>query len=493
MTAPLSATAAAADAGPVDLSGETVTMATAKVREAHIRPAHEVDGALDLVSTCRVMKERKTTHVLVRDARDAAGAPAGRLGIFTTTDLREALLADRAPAQIPVREFARFKMIEVQADAEVFEALWLMVRHRVHRILVRDGAAVLGVLSQLDLVSFFADHSHLIGVQIDEADNLEVLTQAAQRLDRTVINLQASGIDVDRIARLVGELNLRLFARAWQLLAPPEVVDNTCLVVMGSEGRGEQILKTDQDNALIVRDGFTHPELEASAQRFSTALAGFGYPPCPGNIMVTNPLWRQNVSAFENVIHHWFFGGDPEGSMNLAIFFDAAVVAGDASLLEPLRAHLDRCALAGHIQLAQFAAAADRFQEGGSWFKKLTGHADDPIDLKKLGIFPIVHGVRALCLRHGVREHSTAARLEALHAKGALKHNMERELLDSLHFLMALRLRHQVAAQRVGEKPTNGVRPSQLSPLEREPLDKVLAIVKGFRSWLREEFHFGAL
>ncbi len=468
-----------------DRSGETVAIATAKVRETHIRPAHTVDGALDIASACRVMKDRKTAHLLVKDG--------DRLGIFTTTDLREAVLLDRAPSQIAVRDCAHFDLIDVQADAEVFEALWRMVRHRVHRIIVRDGDRVLGVLSQLDLVSFFADHSHLIGVQIDDADNLDVLTQAARRLEHTVINLQASGIAVERIARLVGELNMRLFARAWQLIAPPEVVANTCLVVMGSEGRGEQILKTDQDNALIIRDGFMHDGIEAAAQRFSQALSSFGYPPCPGNIMVTNPLWRQPVAALKDVIHHWFFSGDPEGSMNLAIFFDASVVAGDAGLLDDLRAHLDRCALAGQAQLAQFAAAADRFHDGNTWFKRLTGHGDDPVDLKKLGIFPIVHGVRALCLRHGVREHGTAQRLEVLHAKGVMKDNMARELLDSLHFLVTLRLRHQVAAQRAGEVPGNGVRPSQLSPLEREPLDHVLGIVKGFRAWLREEFHFGGL
>ena len=468
-----------------DRSGETVAIATAKVRETHIRSAHTVDGGLDLVSACRVMKERNTAHLLVKDGE--------RLGIFTTTDLREAVLRDQLPSQITVRECARFDLIDVQAGAEVFEALWRMVRHRIHRLVVRDHDRVLGVLSQLDLVSFFADHSHLIGVQIDDADSLDVLTRAAHRLDRTVINLQESGIGVERIARLVGELNMRLFARAWQLIAPPEVIANTCLVVMGSEGRGEQILKTDQDNALIIRDGFAHDGIEAAAARFSQALSAFGYPPCPGNIMVTNPLWRQPVAGLQDAIHGWFFGGEPEGSMNLAIFFDAAVVAGDASLLEELRAHLDRCALAGQAQLAQFAAAADRFHEGNSWFKRLTGHGDDPVDLKKLGIFPIVHGVRALCLRHGVREHGTAARLEVLHQQGVMKDNMARELLDSLHFLMTLRLRHQVVAQRAGETPGNGVRPSQLSPLEREPLDHVLGIVKGFRAWLREEFHFGGL
>ena len=474
----------------IDASGEMVTIATARVRDAYIRKPHTVDGAMDLVSVCREMKTHRITHVMVSDQ----GQDGTRLGIFTTTDLRDALLRDEPPNRIAVRDIARFKLVEVQADADIFEALWRMVRHRVHRVLVREGQEVLGVLSQLDLVSFFANHSHLIGVQIDEAASIDALAEAAQRLDQTVVHLQEGGIQVDRIARLVGELNLRLFARAWHLIAPPEVVDNTCLLVMGSEGRGEQILKTDQDNALLIRQGFEHPAIEPSARRFSEALGRFGYPPCPGNIMVTNPLWRQEVDTFKDVIRHWFTGGDPEGSMNLAIFFDAAVVTGDESLLDELREHLDRCALGNQAHLAQFAAAADRFHDGNHWFKRLTGwHADDPVDLKKLGIFPIVHGVRALCLRHRVLEHSTAARLEALHAKGALKDNMARELLDSLHFLMTLRLRHQIQARRAGETPSNGVRPSQLSPLEREPLDNVLAIVKGFRAFLREEFHFGNL
>jgi CBS domain-containing protein len=331
--------------------------------------------------------------------------------------------------------------------------------------------------------------------QIDAAQGIDALADAARRIDHAVLALHDRGVEVEHLARFVAGLNQRLFARAWQLIAPPEVVANTCLLVMGSEGRGEQILKTDQDNALIIREGFEHPMIEVSAQRFSAALARFGYPPCPGQIMVTNPIWRQRVGTFKALILHWFTGNDPEGSMFLAIFFDAAVVAGDATLLDELRAHLQRCALGHHTHLAQFAAVADRFQDSGyRWFKRLTGwHADDPVDIKKLGIFPIVHGVRALSLQHGVVERSTAARLEALHAMGVLNDSLSRELLETLYFLMTLRLRHQIQARRVGEEATNGVRPSLLAAHESGPLDKALATVKGFRSFLREEFHFGTM
>jgi CBS domain-containing protein len=114
--------------------------------------------------------------------------------------------------------------------------------------------------------------------------------------------LQRGGMRIEIISKLVSELNGQIFAKLWTLLAPPELVQNSCLLVMGSEGRSEQILKTDQDNALLLCDGFEFPELAAVAERFSAALLTFGYPPCPGNIMVTNPLWRQSLGAFRETI-----------------------------------------------------------------------------------------------------------------------------------------------------------------------------------------------
>src|SRR5256885_5698221 len=95
------------------------------------------------------------------------------------------------------------------------------------------------------------------------------------------------------MARLVQQLNARLFERAWQMLAPPDLVAQSCLFVMGSEGRGEQLLKTDQDNGLLLRDGYAPPQdLDAICARFSAQLQRFGYPECPGGIMLSNPQWR---------------------------------------------------------------------------------------------------------------------------------------------------------------------------------------------------------
>lgn len=465
---------------------EMLSLVTARVRDAYVRKPFHVDGALDLVSVCRLLSQQGLTSALVQDGE--------RLGIFTTTDLRDALLRDVPPAQLPVREVARFELIEVDADAELFEALWLMVRHRVHRLLVRDGAQVLGVLSQLDLVSFVANHSHIVALQIDEASSADDLQAAAARIDAMVALLQEGGIKIERIARLVGELNRRLIAKLWALVAPAEIVANSCLLAMGSEGRGEQILKTDQDNALLLRDGFAHPELETVAARFNAALVALGWPPCPGDIMLTNPLWRAPAATFRTTLRDWVHEGSAEATMRLAIFFDAAAVAGDSTLLQAVRASLAPMLAASDAFLARFAAAADQFDEPQHWWLKLTARADEqPLDLKKLGTFPIVHGLRALSVKHGVHESGSAARLRRLVEHGHLDAELGRDLLEALHFLMGLKLRHQLLQRAEGRAPDNLVKPSALSTMERDQFKDALAIVRRFRALLRLRFRLDAL
>ena len=475
------------DSQGLDTQREMISLVTARVRDAYVRKPFYVDGALDLISVCRALSAQGLTTALVRDGT--------RLGIFTTTDLRDALLRPEPPATLRVRELAHFELVEVDADADLFEALWLMVKHRVHRLLVRDGEEVLGLLGQLDLVSFVANHSHIVALQIDAATSVAELKAAAARIDAMVGLLHDGGIKIERIARLVGELNHRLFARLWGLVAPADLVANSCLLVMGSEGRGEQTVKTDQDNALLLRDGFEHhPQLPEIAARFNAGLAEFGYPPCPGNIMLTNPLWRSSETRMRETLREWIYSSDAEGPMHLAIFFDAVAVAGDASLLVAARGHLDTILAGSDAFLARFAAAADQFGEPGNWWTRLTARNDEqPLDLKKLGSFPIVHGVRALALKHQVRESSTAERLRRLVEGQHLDAGLGRDLQEALHYLMGLKLRHQVHQRAAGQAPDNLVRASALSTMDGDQLRDALAIVRRFRVLLRERFRLDAL
>jgi CBS domain-containing protein len=334
----------------------------------------------------------------------------------------------------------------------------------------------------------------MLSQQIDDARSLGDLTVGAQRIDALLLQLHDDGLRIERLAQRVGAMNRRLFARLWSLVAPPELIANSCLIVMGSEGRGEQIEKTDQDNALLLRDGFECPALQDVAARFNAGVAALGWPPCPGNIMVTNPLWCAPVARFRETVRGWVHSHDAEGPMHLAIFFDAAAVAGDASLLAEVQDHMIGVATASDAFIARFGAAADQFHAPTHWWAQLTGHADEqPLDLKKLGTFPIVHGVRALCLKHGVRECGTAARIERLREQGVLDAGMAVDLTEALHFLMGLKLRGQLRQRAAGAAASNLVRPSDLSTMERDQLKSALAINRGFRALLRQRLHLDAL
>ncbi len=474
---------------------EFVSLLSSRVRDVFVRKPFFVDGGTDLVTLCRALSERRLSEAMIDDG--------GRIGVFTTTDLRDALLRPEPPAHLAVREVATFNPWSVALDDELFDALILMLRHRVHRVVVRDGEAVVGVLGQLDLMAFVANHSHIIALEIANAGDLAALKTAARQIDSLVGVLQADGVRVEVIAGLVGELNRQVFRRLWEMLAPAELQANSCLIVMGSEGRGEQIIKTDQDNALLLADGFDFPELGPVTQAFTDALIDFGYPPCSGGIMLSRPLWQQSLSAFKDTLRQWVYGpegqaagGKDEGPMNLAIFLDAVAVAGDAELLAEARAHLDRLIGSDVPYLARFARAVEQFREDGSWWSRLPGlrgRAAAEIDIKKLGIFPIVHGVRALALEHRIAARGTAGRLQALRAAGAIDTALEGDLMEALRFLMGLKLANNLRQIAERRAPGNAVRLTDLGTLERQALKDSLAIVRNFKASLARHYRFDAL
>jgi CBS domain-containing protein len=280
------------------------------------------------------------------------------------------------------------------------------------------------------------------------------------------------------------------------MLAPADLVANSCLFVMGSEGRGEQLLKTDQDNGLLLRDGYAPPaDLEAVCQRFSAVLERFGYPECPGRIMLSNPAWRGSVADFSRRVREWLLLPGEGDLMRLAIFMDAHAVAGDAALLESVRQQLLALAVDGGAQLARFAAAIDAFGSPAGWWNRLLGLSDETraVNLKKAGIFPIVHGVRSLALQHRIAETGTAERIAALQAQGALDAGLGGELLEGLHFLMGLRLRAGLAELDQGRTVTGNVNPERLSSLERDLLKDALSAVKRFKAMLHQRLRLDAV
>ena len=471
---------------------ELQSLTLSRVDEAFLRPAHVVDAGTDIFAVVKLFQEQRTSNVLVRDEN----SQPPRLGIFTATALQRAILDGRPLDQLAVGELANFSLVEVRPSDQLGDAMALMLKRRVHRVVVAEDGKVTGILEALDLFSFLSNQSHLITVQIEDAKDLAGLSQAAARITRMMASLFRSGSRVNLIAKLVQQLNARLFERAWHLIAPADLVANSCLFVMGSEGRGEQLLKTDQDNGLILRDDYAPPEnIDAICQQFSGALKDFGYPECPGHIMVSNPQWRKSASEFGQMTRQWLMLPSGDSLMNLAIFMDAHAVCGDARLLEVVQRGLMRIATDNDALLSRFAAAIDSFGSSYGWLNRLLGRgeSDQHLNLKKEGIFPLVHGVRSLALAHHITLISTAARIAALVSAGKLDAGMGTDLTDSLHFFMGLKLKAGLADLDTGKAVTGNIDVARLSTLDRDLLKDALGVVKRFKTLLRQRFHLEAV
>ena len=476
---------------------ELQSLTMARVDEAFVRPAHFVDADTDIVSVVRLFQAERTTSVLVRDR----STQPPRLGIFTHTGLQKAILSGTPLSELPVGQLANFSLISVLPSEQLGDALAVMIQKRVHRVVVAevnaegsvDADRIVGVLEALDLFSFMSNHSYLISIQIMEAGDVPALAQAAQQISRLIALLHQGGTKVRLIATLVQELNARLFERTWQLIAPTDLVANSCLFVMGSEGRGEQLLKTDQDNGLILRDGFAHPEnLAEICNDFSTALRDFGYPDCPGNIMVSNPVWRQTQSEFGQMTRQWLLKPTPDSLMSLAIFVDAHALCGDGNLLEEVRRGVFSLVTDNDAMLARFASAINSFSVSGGWWNRLLTRGDpqeDELDLKKAGIFPLVHGVRSMALEQRLTDLGTVARIQGLVAAGVLTAAMGNDLTESLHFFMGLKLKVGLAELAIKHPVRGGIQMSKLSSLDRDLLKDTLGVVKRFKTLMRQRFH----
>lgn len=472
---------------------ELQSLTMARVDEAFVRSAHFVDADTSILEVVRQFHALRTTTVLVRDRQ--VDPPA--VGIFTVTGLQRAILDGTPLDRLAVGTLANYSLIKVGPREPLGNALAVMIKHKVHRVVVAEGEQISGVLEALDLFSFLSNHSYLISIQILDAQDVATLKLAAEQITRLISLLQRSGTKVNMIARLVQELNAKLFERAWQLIAPPELVANSCLFVMGSEGRGEQLLKTDQDNGLVLRDGYVCPvDLAGVCRKFSGALADFGYPPCPGNIMVSNPQWCMSVSDFSQTARLWWMTASPDSLMALAIFLDAHAVCGDRALLEQVRAAVSEMTADNDAMLARFAAPVNAFGGSAAWWSHLPFLGDpgkEALDIKKAGMFPLVHGVRSLALAHNISAISTTERIDALVAAGKLPGKLAADLVESLHFFMGLKLKTGLQMLETGRAASDQIQVDKLSSLDRDLLKDTLGVVRQFKVLLNQRFHLEAL
>ncbi len=468
---------------------EINSLSLALVSQAFLRPAHIVSSNTDLFTIVKLFNDNRITNVLVNDD----STTPSKLGIFTLTGIQRAILAGLPLQSTPVDSLTNYKLITVKPSDHLYEALAVMIRHSVNRVVVKDENQVLGILEQIDLLSFIANSSSLVVQKILQAKTLDDLKVPADQITNLIALLHRNRTKVPMIATLVRELNAKLFERSWALIADPRLQANSCLFVMGSEGRGEQILKTDQDNGLIVNNDFVIDEaVIASCQRFSEALINFGYPECPGRIMVNNPAWRMSAAEFSSMVKLWLLEPTPESLMNLAIFLDSNAICGNEKLLLSVKQDLFKLVSDNQFLLARFVSAIESISTEVGWWNRLLTLGSDPsstrLNLKRAGIFAIVHGIRSMALEHHILQTSTIERIDELLKRNKLPKELANEIVEALHFLMELRLKGGLSEMEMGKEVSGDIDTSRLTSLERDLLKDTLSVVKRFKLYLRQHF-----
>ena len=452
-----------------------------KVSDMFLHTACIVNKDETIHSSVVKMKELNTSVVIVKD---------GALNyVVTDTDFRDKVILDGVGVNKPIGTIASNSIISIDINDFLFNALLLMTQNGVKRIIVMQNKEIIGVLEQLDLLSYFANHSHLVAVQIDKAKSVEDLKNIQIDLKNLLIILNSKGVKVRYITKLVSTLNIKIYKKVFDMCVDERLRDKCALIVMGSEGREEQSVKTDQDNALIVKDGVDVELFREPMRRLNSYLLELGFPVCTGNVMVSNPFWRRDVSGYKSLIDSWVSNLNEESLQNLSISLDAKCVAGDCLLLDELTKYLHSSFHNRDDVLAHIAKAVVNFETPLSLFSSfvLEKSHNDKLDLKKGGLFPLVHGIRTLSLQYEIHETNTIKRIKALNNEGVIDKNFATELMESFDTLSTLRLNAMLKVKDLSE--SNYINPKNLQKFQMDLLKDSFKIINKFKKFMIFHFH----
>ena len=399
-------------------------------------------------------------------------------GIVTHRDLSTRVLAAGRPLDTPVRAVMSRPLESFDHSTPLFEALRRMLELGVHHLPITRDGKIVAILRDTDLLRHQARGPLPLLDRIEDLQDLdEPPTDYADEVALIADSLFAGGLGVVQVARVLAALSGALVSR-FLVLAERELGPPPCRyawMALGSEGRMEQVLLSDQDNALVYEERGDEAEryFRALGERVVGALIRAGFPPCAGGYMATN--WCLPLAEWRSLFARWIDLPEPQPLLEAQVFFDFRRVHGELSL-EPL----DRVLLAGgrsQAFLHGLARACLSFRPPLGPFGRVRGD-DGLVDLKAGGIAAIVMLARLYALAGGRTPQPTLERLRAATDAGTLSRAGGEILGESFRFLTRLRLREQLRSVAAGEEVGNDVRLQDLSPLERRRLAEALRAVR---------------
>jgi CBS domain-containing protein len=460
-----------------DLSGFLI----GKVSDIFLHKACVVEHNESILSSLKKQEQLKAPVIIVKNNSDYC--------IVTDSNFRRHVLLGGMSTNEEISKIVTKGLITIDVEDFLFNALLIMTHREIKRIVVMKNNEIFGVLEQLDLLSYFANHSHLVAVQIDKAESIDDLKSLQSELRNLIITLRAKGVKVMYITKLVSTLNIKIYKKVFDMCVDESLQKDCALLVMGSEGRDEQTVKSDQDNALIVRDGIDVELYTQPMMKLNSYLLELGFPKCLGNVMVSNEFWRRNVSGYKDLINDWAHSMSDADVQNLSIFMDAKCVGGDEELLNGLTSYLHHNFHQRDDVLAHIAKAVLNFDTPLSLFSGfvLEKEHQNKLDLKKGGSFALVHGVRTLCLQYDITQTNTIERIKALNKKGVIDKNFATELIESFDTLSAIRLKAMLEAKSIED--SNYINPQKLEKIQRDLLKDSFKIINKFKKFMTFHFH----
>ncbi len=420
-----------------------------------------------------LMRDMRVGSVVVVDSRE------NPIGIFTQPDVvTRVALADVALAS-PISLVMTPQPTCLAAEAPLFEAALAMTKRGIrHVVVVRDGRFA-GVVSERDLFALQRVSLQRIAQNIRGGKSVEALREAAEGIRELVRNLLAQGLGAGHVTQVISSLNDILAENLVRIVAARhQLQGNWCWIALGSEGRSEQTLATDQDNALILDDTGSHAPNRARwlafADEVNRALDACGFPLCKGEIMARNPAWCLSLTEWRAAFSGWIRNPEPRALLNAAIFFDFRPVTGDARLAGELRLWVLEQAAANRAFLRAMSANALQVRPPIGMLRDFVTDTSEEfkgtIDLKMFGVRPFVDAARIFCLANAMPQTSTVARLEQAGHSTALPRAEAHAAVAAFLFLQALRVKHQYLDERPAPGSENRVKPAALNELDRRVL-----------------------
>jgi CBS domain-containing protein len=448
-------------------------------------------------SVLQTMHELRIGSVVIADAE---GQP---LGIFTERDVLDRVALPGMDLEQPIEVVMTRNPRTLPSSSALFEAAQLMARHRFRHVLVTEEGRLAGIISERDLFTLQRLSPGEISKAIHHAETVPALAHCAGEVRRLAGSMLAQGVAAEQLTQFVSTLNDALVERALALCLPqvPLPVERWCWIGLGSEGRMEQTLATDQDNALIFQCAATEQAAARQALldfagRVNEALAECGFPLCKGDIMARNPRWCLTGAEWRELFTDWMRSSSPEALLNAAIFFDFRPLGGDFGLADDLRAWLNDHVIRQPGFLRQMAINALQARPPlGVLRDFVPDDSDHPgsIDLKRFGARPFIDAVRIFALAHGVSATNTAERLRL--AAGPMRMGQEEleSAIDGFHFIQTLRLHSSEAETgepdpNVTRLPANRIRPESLSALDRRILKEAMRQARKLQARLEMDY-----